>query len=153
LNPLVVSFDRSSLRFLRAPAQAVEKTGDMAGVIVDAEAMRNDFCDPTAGPQITRVACGLGSGQENLLQPLAVLPRKLRRPTRSRLGLQRPTPSSPVSCLPTSNAATIDSHPLGHLYWRQALIEQRHRSLAAPLELLRASLRSHVPPPARRLGH
>ncbi len=98
---LFVALDRPTLRHLATPPERLEHTPEMARMIPDAEFFVNQRGDPLQRPQLVGKARGHGSGQQELLELLALLSGQLCGPARCRLGSER---SMPV-CFPILNPA------------------------------------------------
>lgn len=87
---VLVALNRSALWHLTAPTTRLKDAPQMARVIPNTELLTNQSRHPLQGPQLVGKAAGHRSGEEELLELLALLGGQLLGPARRGLGSQRP---------------------------------------------------------------
>ncbi len=150
---LLVAFYRSSLRPLGAKAQTMQQTSDMINVIVNIEVTLDKLRNAGTCPQIGGKSTGLCPLEQQALQFLLGLLVQFRRAARRRLCLNRLYSVLSVCRFPASDASSVHANCFGYFDRLISLLKQLQGFPAAVLQLLRASMWPHRPPPAQSTRH
>jgi len=105
----LVALDGPTLRFLRAPAQRMQKPADVVDVITDAEGFMNNPGDTGTCPEVRSVARLAGSSKESGFQPLLCLEIQLGRSTRQGLGPDGSQSILQKRGFPATDTATVNA--------------------------------------------
>jgi len=125
----------------------------MIDVVGYAESRGDEIRDARTGPQIRRISGGSSPLEQRSLENALVLRAQAAGSSRRRLRRDPPFSLRAIGGLPAPNASAIDAEHPGHVNRLISLGKKDERSFAPPLQSLRASEWSHVPPPARSVGH
>ena len=145
----LVPLDRPAFGPLGGPTEGAEEPTDMIDMIGNTEACVDKFGDPGACPQICWEPGGLGSLEQLPFECSLILRAQPARPSGRRPRLDPLFPLPPIRRLPASNASAVDAEHASYVNRLISFGQKTERPFAPPLENLRASIRSHDPPPAR----
>jgi len=148
-----VALDGPTLRFLRAPAQRMQKPADVVDVITDAEGFMDNLGDTGTCPEVRSVARRAGASKESGFQPLFCLAIQLGRSTRQGLGPDGSQSIRQKRGFPAPNAATVNTDFAGNLYRLKSVLKKRDGAKASLFKELCASGWSHLYPPEQSIGH
>ena len=118
-------------------------------VIFDLELLAKQVGDPGTGPEIRWIARSLCAPQQLALQLPLAPDIEARRPSGSRLGLDRALPRFEETGLPSAHGTEVDLQLSGNIDRLEPLFKQADGVQAAIFELGWAAEWSH----AQRIGH